>query len=67
MNPGCEIYFFTAFFKRQSRIGWVWGWVGILFVLSWVSLLLFFVFVLVLLGLSSLTDEYILPLLGKSS
>lgn len=67
MNPGCENLLCYCLFQDVARIGWVWGCferVFCLFVLSWVSLLLFFVLVL---EPSLLTDKYISPLLGKMS
>lgn len=68
MKPGrLENLLCCCLFQDIVRVGWVWvcfEWAFSL-LLSWVSLLLVLVFILVLLGLSLLTDKYILPLLGK--
>lgn len=63
-----KIYFAPVFFKIQSGLdgfGLVLSGVFVCLFCLGFFLLLLFVFILVLLGLSLLTDKYILPFLGK--
>lgn len=63
-----KIYFAPVFFKIQSGLdgfGLVLSGAFVCLFCLGFFLLLLFVFILVLLGLSLLTDKYILPFLGK--